>query len=372
MKKLLFIINAMGGGGAERAASQLLGSKVFREKLEIHLLLLENKVKYEIPDYINIHYASDLNEKAGRLLKAAALPRMTGTVTALKKNLKPDVSVSFLTRANIINVMTASPGDRTIISERNDPFNTYGKKSLIKPIHKGLLSFCYPKATKIIAVSEGVAKGLTDFAGIKSKKIVVVNNPYDTDAISALAGEEIEEQYKNFFSEGKILINVGRLTRQKGQDIVIHALTKLPSDVKLAIIGEGELESDLNNLCEKNSLKNRVLFMGWQKNPFKYISKSSAFVLPSRWEGFPNALVEAMACGVPVIAADCPSGPMEIFEGDKNGILAESENPDDLAKKIVYLLEDPQRIERYGKAALLRSTDFQVEKIARKFLKEIL
>jgi glycosyltransferase involved in cell wall biosynthesis len=218
-----------------------------------------------------------------------------------------------------------------------------------------------------------VADGLTSFAGIKSKKIVVVNNPYDVDKIASLSEQEPDEDRQSFFRDGKVIVTVGRLTYQKGQDLLIEAVAGLPPEmnVKLAIIGEGELESKLKNMVKKANLSDRVLFMGWQKNPFKYIKAGSLFVLPSRWEGFPNALVEAMACGSPVVAANCPSGPAEILENDRWGLLAETENSKSLADKIRYMLENPANIEKYGKAALTRSKEFEVERIARRFLKEI-
>lgn len=373
MKKLIFIINALGGGGAERAASILLGSEIFRKEFETHLILLEDKIKYELPNGIYIHIATKLGESAGDMEKAALLPRMVAFVRRMKLAIQPDISLSFLTRSNILNILTKTGQERIVISERNNPKRTYGGSPLKSFIHRKLLSRLYPKADKIITVSEGVRDALLTYVELDPGKVVTVHNPYDIEKIRLLINEEIDDDMKALFSDSPVIISVGRLIEQKGQDILISAMPSVLENhkVNLVIIGEGKKKVSLTKMADDLKISERVHFIGWKRNPFKYISRSDLFVLPSRWEGFPNALVEAMACGCPVIASNCASGPSEILEDNRYGILSEVDNPADLAEKISKMLGNEDNLRKFSELAKKRADDFQKDKIAGKMFEEL-
>ena len=121
-----------------------------------------------------------------------------------------------------------------------------------------------------------------------------------------------------------VVINVARLEEQKGQEYLIRSFVRIKKEIpltKLVILGEGHLEHKLRDLAKGLGLEQDVVFLGWQKNPFKFLAYSKVFVLSSLWEGFPNTLLEAMALGLPVISTDCPSGPNEIIKHGENGFL---------------------------------------------------
>lgn len=369
-KKLLFIINAMGGGGAERAASTLLGSPRFREELDIDLVLLEKKIKYEIPADIPLHFATNLDESANKVEKALSLKKMVDEVRKIKEKMKPDVSISFLTRANIINIMTRTGSEKILISERNNPRRTYSGSSFTRLFHRNLIGHFYPKADGITAVSDGVRDSLASYIGIDKSKIRTIHNPYDIDGIREATRLEMEDDMKRFFGEFPVIITTGRLIPQKGQDVLLEALPEIlgKHTVNLVIIGTGDLEESLKQKAHELGINERVYFAGWRENPFRWESKASVFVLPSRWEGFPNALVEAMACGVPVVASHCESGPGEILLNNEYGLLAKTGDSKDLAEKIIFLLDNPAEQENYARKAAERAGDFHRDRIAGEYV----
>jgi len=158
------------------------------------------------------------------------------------------------------------------------------------------------------------------FILIKENKTKLVYNFYDLKKIHNLAKEKIEDKYKNIFNN-PVIINMGRLSRPKGQWHLVRAFKKVKEEItnmELVILGRGELEDYLKQLACEMDLEKDVYFLGFQKNPFKFISKSKIYVFPSLYEGFPNAFCEAMACGVTVISSDCKSGPREIMAPETN------------------------------------------------------
>jgi len=370
MKRLLFIINALGGGGAERALSVLLGSEIISGEFEIHLVLLENKIEYKLPEYVNLHIATNLGNSASKIQKAKSLPVMVRRVREIKEKVNPGVSVSFLTRSNIINILTRRGHERVFISERNNPLRTYSGSPLVKFIHKRLISYYYPRADEVLTVSDGVGKALISYICIDPGKVVTLNNPYHIEKIEKRSLENIEEQFRHIYSDCPVIITVGRLTRQKGHDCLLDALPPVleKHPVKLGIIGEGELEASLKKKASDLNISDRVYFMGWRSNPFKFIRKAALFVLPSRWEGFPNALVEAMACGCPVVSTDCESGPSEIIQDNHYGLLTGVDNPEDLARAIIQMLDNKEKLKEFGRLAKERAAFFHKDRIGEKFI----
>jgi glycosyltransferase involved in cell wall biosynthesis len=178
---------------------------------------------------------------------------------------------------------------------------------------KQLVHWLYPKAHKIIVGSFGVADDLSEATNIPREMIHVVRNPVDIEMIQKQAQEPINHPWlhdPNLF----VFLNVARLTKQKGQDNMIRAFSLVQNPrARLLIIGTGQRKRILEDVINEYRLKDRVQLLGFANNPHAYMATADAFILTSEWEGLPQVLTEAMACGAPVILSDCPAGPREIM-----------------------------------------------------------
>ncbi len=333
-KKILFFIPNLGGGGAERIMSLLLN--YFSDKLNVVAVFFNDKHVYSLPSKCKVYYIDYALPKKGLFRKFMRLIRLRKII----KRETPDVVLSFLANLYLI-VATIFPkrlNVKLVISERNSISYTlkYSRNSELKKIVSKML---YRFADIIIAVSDGVKKDLIKTLNLNETKIEVVYNPQDIEQIQRLATQEVKHPWL-IDKKYPVIINVGRLIYQKGQDILLKAFKIINEkiDSRLIILGEGPLLEELKNLTKELGIIDKVDFVGFKKNPFAYISRSDVFVLSSRWEGFPNVLIEAMACGVPVISTDCPSGPNEIIINNINGLLVSVENWNELADNILKLL----------------------------------
>jgi glycosyltransferase involved in cell wall biosynthesis len=316
MTKIYFLINSLGGGGAENVLIRL---KDFIKPYKI--FLLEKEIKYQIENYL-IEHISNHTKKTNPLIKTFSIPFYALNLS--KKITKNDIVLSFLWRANFVNCfLKFIINHKAIISIHNDPLSSF--KGL-KKLNKLLIKILYKKADKIVAVSKGVAENLKKL-GIYTNKIKVIYNPISIKDIEEKLKEEIDE----IFINKDFIINIGRLTKQKGQWYLLRIFKEIKKEfpeLKLLILGEGELKNYLVELSknlgfktfvwdqDKISEKFDVFFLGFQDNPFKFISKAKLFILSSLWEGFPNVIIETLACGTPIIASDCKSGPREILAPD--------------------------------------------------------
>ncbi|HHH52048.1 MAG TPA: glycosyltransferase family 4 protein [Bacteroidetes bacterium] len=264
--------------------------------------------------------------------------------------------ISFLVPANFVNIISNFYlKHSTIISERNNP-EIY-KLSKIGEIAR---RFLYKYSDFLVVQTEKVKKWAISFLDIE--KVIVIANPVNIEKESINAEDRvIKDEY---------IISVGRLDYNKGIDVLIKSFAKINSkfpNIKLVIVGEGELKSQLKELTKDIGIEKSVIFYGYSNSPFELIKKAKFFVLSSRTEGFPNVILEAMALGKAVISTDCPNGPSEIIQNGLNGILVPVDDVDKLGTAMLSLIEDEKLTLKLAQKAKEINDKYSIEKIMRKW-----
>lgn len=305
--RALFVINSLAGGGAERVFTTLvreLGAPMRDFDIAVALLDDEAEEAYRLPEGISV---VRLGTRGSMLRSITGLRRLVG-------RLRPDVTVSFLSRANVAAVIAMRrTGGPAVISERVNT-TAHLQSGRMPFLSRLLIRATYPSARKIIAVSDGVARTLEADFSVEPERIRVIYNPVDIERIRDLAAREPEIPV----SAGDF-VTMGRLVPNKNTAMAIRALAASQSLGNLLILGEGPLHAELLALATSLGVAERVRLTGFLANPYAVLARAGCYLLTSNAEGFPNALLEAMACGLPVVATDCPSGPVEILQVSLNG-----------------------------------------------------
>ncbi len=241
------------------------------------------------------------------------------------------------------------------------------------PIKRHIMSmfirYSYRRADQMIAVSQGVADELKQILDIPKKKISVLFSPIISEAMLIKASEHLNHPW---FREGDppVILSVGRLTAAKNQETLIRAFARVRQKVKarLLILGEGEKRTELETLASQLNLTKDFSLPGFQKNPFPFMAKARLFVLSSAWEGSPGVLIQALACGCPVLSTDCSSGPREILQDGRLGRLVPVGDHEAMATAIILSLREERR--PACTPDVLRS--FSVENSSREYLRVLL
>ncbi|MFC1980199.1 glycosyltransferase [Chloroflexota bacterium] len=356
-KRILFLIPSLVGGGAERAAVQLL-EHLDRKRFEPLLMLFQDRCDYTLPPDVTI---TCLHEKG-----LCGFIKIIWSLVRTYKREKPDVVLSFMYYANLMSALArklSRTKPRLLFSEHShvshelkiDPFSSLEARAI---------PWLYPQSEKVICVSQGVADDLVANFGVTREKIKVIYNPVDIDHILTLAKEYLDHPW---FAQNErpVIIAMGRLVAEKGYRYLLKAFSQVntKSPCRLVILGEGEEQRALNTLIRELGIEEQVTFLGFQKNPFNCLVRSGLFVLSSLHEGLPYAIIEAMACGIPVIATRCPSGPDEIITDGVNGLLVPVADEAALAEAMLRLLNDKGFATRLAQAGKKRAEDFAVAKI---------
>jgi len=227
----------------------------------------------------------------------------------------------------------------------------------------------YPRADLIICVSEGVRDDLVRNFGIPRERSAVIHNPIELDTVRAAAENDPGHPWLGVENNLPVLVAVGKLQKAKAYDDLIEAFSMLRRQmpIRLLVLGEGPERAAIEAMIAGRKLTDDVQLLGFQKNPYQYMARATAFVHAARWEGFPNVLVEAMACGLPVVATDCPSGPAEIITNGCNGCLTPVNSPDQLADAVIRLLKEPQQRASFAAAGHEVAKRFATEYIVREY-----
>lgn len=338
MKKVALYIPSMNGGGAQRVMVTLANG-LAQEEIKVDLVLNQSTGPY----------MSDISDKVNviTLNTSRALTSIVPLSRYLRKE-KPSTILSAMHYVNIITVVAkiiSFTDVRVVLSEHNNLTASLNNNNRVvfNFIFLKLMSWAYKRSDAIVAVSDGVANDLSNRINICRDMITTIYNPIVTPELlkSINSSEPLDHPwFQN--STIPVIIAVGRLTSQKNFTLLINAFTKVINkiDANLFILGEGEMRSQLEDQIKHLNLQNKVELHGFVSNPYKWMSKSDLFVLSSKYEGFGNVLVEAMACGTPVISTNCPSGPSEILDNGKWGELVPINDIDTLSESIIRTLNN--------------------------------
>lgn len=285
------------------------------------------------------------------------------------KNSSPDIFVSFMKHSNIAALIAHQfvPGaGPIIISERNPPSQTLNNNHKLRKVTiLSLMKICYPHADAITSLSNGVAKDLAACIDIDSRNIQTIYNPVYNSKLVGMMNEEVHHRwFEN--NDLKTVIGVGTLKPQNDFSTLISAFSMVIKrrDARLIIVGEGEQRNELETLVQRLGLEQVVELPGQINNPFPYMKEASLFVSSSAWEGFGNVIVEAMACGCPVVATDCLSGPREILQDGEYGPLVPVGQPDKMADAIITTLDNPPS----SKKLVERAQTFSADRITKEYI----
>jgi len=337
-KRLSIYLPTLVGGGAERVLINLAVGFARRGfPVDFVVAQCEGSLAAQFPDSLRLVELNPMHLKAGR--SAVSLP-------ALVRYIRRERPVALLSGlyANIIAIWARGIAGiplRLVVSEHNTfSLNHRRMPHGYRQLMPWLVRRNYPKADEIVAVSEGVANDLACSVRISRESIQVIPNPVITPELKAKVKEEIDHPW---FQPGEppVIISVGRLTAQKDFALLIRAFARARQTcpARLVILGEGEDRTALTGLIRQLGLEKDVSLAGFVANPYPFMVHSSAFVLSSRWEGLPTVLIEALYCGLPVVATDCPSGPYEILQGGKYGKLVPVGSEENLSEAIRDLLQ---------------------------------
>ena len=347
--KTVFVLQSLRKGGAERVVSLL--SRSFEKKgHKVTIVLFRKEIEYEYGGEI---LSLDSPPANSRILK---IFRFAKRIYKLKKILakkRADVVFSFVESSNFVSVLT---GEDVIVSVRNNPLKKHQswQRFLIKMLYNR------SNVKKVVAVSKEIENILKDDFSLK--RVVSIANP--------LVFDEDERTEEDLGVYSPFILAVGRLHRQKNFEMLIEAFSKskVSKSAKLLILGEGEERENLERLIKRRELFDKVFLMGKVDNVKDFYKQAKIFVLSSRFEGFPNALCEALGFGVPSVSTDCPTGPNELISSGVNGLLVPNEDENALKEAIERLYFDEKLQDDFKKEAKKSVRHLEVNKIAEKWL----
>lgn len=336
MRTISIFIPDLRGGGAEKSMLRL-AEQLSQRNYHLNLLVktAAGVLKDQLPPSI-------------RLLPFN-VSRMSATLIGLARHLrreKPDVLISALELPNLLSITA-----RSLARVRTPVIITI--RSIVSQIHRFTFSknldfwlqkSLYPHADEIVCVSKGAADDLSSFLSIPRPRIKAIYNPIISEKLYAQSRQPLDHPW---FEPGEppVILGVGRLEAVKDFQTLLQAFSLLrkSSPARLMILGEGSLRHQLEEQARALGIAEDTAMPGFAENPYAHMRRASALALPSIYEGLPGVLIEAMACGCPVVSTDCPHGPSEILDGGKYGHLVPVGDAERMAQALQAVLEGDRR-----------------------------
>jgi len=353
--KLVLAIPSLCAGGAERVMSRM-ATYWSSAGVSVTVLTLRptDEDFYTLPDSVGRVSLNIRHIAKNRLEAAATMLLATLRLRRVVRSVRPDAVISFIETMNVCSLLgLAGTNIPVIVSERIDP-REYPTSSLLNRLRRWL----YPRARRVVVQTEAVRQWAEEI--VPADRISVIPNPIAAPPPAASTGAVA--------LSGRTVVAMGRMVPQKGFDLLIEAFARSASsrpEWSLVILGDGEERKSLVALAEGLGIADRVCMPGRVKEPAEYLRGSEIFVLSSRYEGFPNALCEAMALGLPVISTDCPSGPSDIVRDGIDGLLVPTGSAEAISVAISRLMADASERRRLATAAAEITERFGVELVMR-------
>ena len=394
-RRILILAPSLAGGGVERVAL-LLASGLRDRGYEVDLLVRDLVCDYpqEVPSGTRLFFLSpnvntayqvsleklpitlhpliptslrfprlalgvSTNRNQWTLLTSKNLPRWAVAIATYIDRERPDALLAMMTPAvasMTLAVRLAQHQVRTTVGVQHNGIFTSRRET-----HRARKS--YPYTDAVVGVSSGVTSELAGLPGISPNRLHTIYNPVVPKDLLQKANE-IPDHF--WFNEPgpPIVLAIGRLNEKKDFPTLLTAFARLLAQrsARLIVLGEGPLRPTLLALAHNLHISEHVDFPGFVRNPFAYLAKARLFVLSSRYEGLPTVLIEAMACGCPVVSTDCPFGPDEILEGGRWGKLVPTENPEALAKAMIHTMGTPPQRDTLRERASYFSVERAVDR----------
>lgn len=360
MKKCFILVPSLGIGGQEKIA--LNTYLCLKHNYDVKVIVFQSRDREYESDFEVVNINCPATEQ--KLSKVLMQIKRAIIVAKLRKTEKPDIVYSFGLTANITNILSG------FLSQGKCIVSIHGYAGLKKTI---INSFVFKAACRVICISQEMLVKYNELFP-KNNNGVVVENGYCIDEI--IRGDEL--CYK--LNRSNNIVAMGRLTPVKRYDLLLRAFKEIKKkfdDAILTIIGDGELKDELIKLSDELKIRQSVRFLGYLENPYTELKKQDVFVLCSRNEGFPNSLIEAMACRLAIVSVDCSSGPREIIssyfskeqikgiEYKKFGVLVENSNDNErlvnlLSQAVCFVLSNIEIKKKYQYIGLERAINFSL------------
>ncbi|WP_424005029.1 glycosyltransferase (plasmid) [Haloarcula salina] len=334
-----FYIPNLTVGGAEQVTVNIVNG-LYRRGYDVELVLSHpyGKLHTEIDEDVPVATLGQSRVPVAGI--TAHVPRLVSYL----ENTEPDALLSQVTHANTVCLAAAKFADsRTkVVPTEHNAFDVEPAGSLKSKLLRRLAVRLLPSADRVIAVSEGVSDSLVEQMSLRADDVTVLHNPIEIERVRERARRPVDHRWIE--DDGlQVILFVGRLDSQKDLETWLRSFARVHEarpDTRAVVAGQGPLRDDLRETAAQMGLGDVVSIPGYVDNPYRFMEQASAFLLTSRFEGLPTVLIEAMACGCPVVSTDCPSGPREILADGQYGRLTPVGDPTEIATAVEETLDE--------------------------------
>ena len=363
--RVLMVIHSFSVGGGEKQFLNLIKG-LDRNKFEIEVCSFGlGEYCNELPQDIVYHC---IQKKS----KYSILKLIAGLAKVIRQR-KPDLIYTRMQYATFIANIARSIFRFNVPIVANEEHNrkqeimNLKNNKIARYLSEKRLEFAYGSSDFVLVPTQGVKEDIVRAYRLNPSLVRVINNSVDIDQIRKSLSHTI--QLPSWWNSSFKLVAFGRLAERKGHDFLLKVFGEVvkKSNSELIFIGDGEQKAELENMVSKMCLTGKVHFMGYVNNPYYYISKCNLFVMSSLWEGFGNVIIEAMACGLPVVVTNFKHGPHEILKGSSCGYIISDRSVNEMSCKIIELYNNRNLLSVLSRNAINRANDFRLNKVVGEF-----